>query len=499
MKMEQVNSTRLYYKILYVSDLTTMDGKTIIQVHTNPTRETLSRRSKLPWPQQQRPGTPAMKEWSKAMEAISSKTLRLSNPLGKWYENLDSRWLCRITPGSPTTLERTEGEVTTKHPLCGGGFRKIFCAQGIPGPRSAGTVPAPTIETEEALYVRGEIDATDPLQAPRTEHDGRDTWQNYFIENATFHTRENELSLQLQTQGSRVLLVTDGGANRESGYYGWVIASEDSILITGTGRLACAASQLQSLRPETTSYLACTTFLRHYLQNRHHQISARVDHYVDNMTVVRRMMKFNTQEVQSLSYMLSPDMDIQLQVQDNLGELFKNHHFSIQTLHVKGHQDKEKRKLQWEETLNIMADKLADESKDSPKPKETPVPAQVISLWSQGHMLTTQIKHQMREKWSMQGNYPLIEFLCNKYKWEEKHISMIDCAALPKEKTGVNKRAFISSFTHQWLPLNERLQRREATGTSLCPMCDEETEDDLHLVLQRIPVREHTPNHKGDC
>ena len=52
LNLAQVNSTRLFYKILYLSDITTMDGRTIIQVQNSPTRETLGRESKLPWPHQ---------------------------------------------------------------------------------------------------------------------------------------------------------------------------------------------------------------------------------------------------------------------------------------------------------------------------------------------------------------------------------------------------------------------------------------------------------------
>ena len=58
---------------------------------------------------------------------------------------------------------------------------------------------------------------------------------------------------------------------------------------------------------------------------------------------------------------------------------------------------------------------------------------------------------------------------------------------------GINKRAFVSSFTHQWLPLNEQLQRREAIGTSVCPMCDHAEEDDLHFLCCEKYLSERIP------
>ena len=138
----------------------------------------------------------------------------------------------------------------------------------------------------------------------------KNLWQNYFVQNVTYQAKENELSIQLQTPGSQILLVTDGGAEQNSGYYGWVIATGDSVLITGTGRLACADSQLQSLRGEIASYLACSTFLRQYLEIHHPRVVARITHFVDNMTLVRRMTAYNMQETRSLSSMTLPDMDI---------------------------------------------------------------------------------------------------------------------------------------------------------------------------------------------
>ena len=37
--------------------------------------------------------------------------------------------------------------------------------------------------------------------------------------------------------------------------------------------------------------------------------------------------------------MLKPDIDVQLQIQDNLDKLYREYHAYINTNHVKGHQD----------------------------------------------------------------------------------------------------------------------------------------------------------------
>ena len=491
--LEQVNAVRIYHKIVYVSDIATLDGRAIIMDHTGTLRETLGRVSRLPWPEQQEPGKNALREWKRALKRVTNEKLKLVQPLGRWHEDLDSEWKYKIAPASPDVIERTEDGLTTTHQYRGGGFKKIFDVEGQASIVRKDTVPAPTVENREALYVRGETNKISAERIQRPTSTSGELWRNYFVKNVTHMGRKNELNIQLQTPGSQILLVTDGGAEEDSGYYGWVIATSDSVLITGTGRLACANSQLQSLRPETTSYLACTAFLGQYLGHHNPRVEARITHFVDNMTVVRRMTAYNMQEKGSLLSMTLPDMDIQLQVQENLEKIFKDHHVTIQTKHVKGHQDRTGKKLTWQETLNVKADSLADESKDARKPEEIPVPAQKISLWADGHMLTTKVKEQMRLRWGMTGNYSTQSFLCKKYGWGNKLIDTIDWEVLPSQKIGVRKRAFVASYTHQWLPLNERLKRRGAVGTALCPICDREVETDLHFLCCKRYQSEKIP------
>ena len=87
------------------------------------------------------------------------------------------------------------------------------------------------------------------------------------------------------------------------------------------------------------AYLACTTFLLHYAETKNTKICSRIQHYVDNMTLVQRLMAYNRQEHHSQGVMLRPEMDVQLQIENNVGTLFRVYHTTINTRHVKGHQD----------------------------------------------------------------------------------------------------------------------------------------------------------------
>ena len=74
-------------------------------------------------------------------------------------------------------------------------------------------------------------------------------------------------------------------------------------------------------------------------------VKTELVHYVDNMTVVRRMWAFNAGETLGPVQMLGPDIDVQLQIQENMDRIYKTFHVSITTLHVKGHQGRREKVL----------------------------------------------------------------------------------------------------------------------------------------------------------
>ena len=73
------------------------------------------------------------------------------------------------------------------------------------------------------------------------------------------------------------------------------------------------------------------------------------------------MLAYNQQAKPSQADMLKPDIDVQLEIQTNMDRMFSHHHTTIQTHHVRAHQDDRKKEpLTWEETLNVKADEVAE-------------------------------------------------------------------------------------------------------------------------------------------
>ena len=122
------------------------------------------------------------------------------------------------------------------------------------------------------------------------------SWEDGLRSGEITEGNDTELGIQLETPGVTTHLVTDGRVGGSSGYYGWLIASSDQIIYKGKGRLSCHSSQLQSLRPESTSYLSCTTFLLKFIREKNIRIKTEIRHHVDNMTLVQRMRVYNCRE-----------------------------------------------------------------------------------------------------------------------------------------------------------------------------------------------------------
>ena len=58
--------------------------------------------------------------------------------------------------------------------------------------------------------------------------------------------------------------------------------------------MACHSTQLQSLQPGITSYLACITLLLKSALEKNTAISSNITHHVENMSLVAMMTKYNS-------------------------------------------------------------------------------------------------------------------------------------------------------------------------------------------------------------
>ena len=122
-----------------------------------------------------------------------------------------------------------------------------------------------------------------------------------------------------------MLVATDGGKNEVKGYYGWVISAGYSVLWVCGGVLSTHSSQLNLLRPESVSYLSALAFLPGYMTKYKTKVAARVDHVVDNSSLVYRMHDYNRGCGRTPKLVVRSDMDVQLQIEAESEGLYKDH------------------------------------------------------------------------------------------------------------------------------------------------------------------------------
>ena len=217
--LKKANTVRIYYRILYVSDITSMDGESIIDKHVQRKHHSLGRTSELQWPVQEKLGENIMQEWKQALLRITNRNLKLIKPLGKWFTDLDLTWEYSISQTTADILDRTKNDTVTCHKYKGGLYRKIFDTEGTAGGKKNNSVLAPTVKKGSELCVRGKTRTHKAKPTQRHSEIQQEEWKQYFTENVTIRRQEENLALYRQTPGGEINLVTDGRANFEAGLW----------------------------------------------------------------------------------------------------------------------------------------------------------------------------------------------------------------------------------------------------------------------------------------
>eukprot|EP00978_Attheya_sp_CCMP212_P015904 scaffold41185_cov78-Attheya_sp.AAC.1 len=114
-------------------------------------------------------------------------------------------------------------------------------------------------------------------------------WEQHLFDHLVEKT-ESEISLSEHVKlGSDLFIVTDGGDTDGSGYFGWVIASDTHTIYEGSGLSPGNQEQNESLRSESTGFLAVLRFLLHYQTYFKVEFeNCRKIHYCYNSSLVSR-------------------------------------------------------------------------------------------------------------------------------------------------------------------------------------------------------------------
>jgi hypothetical protein len=177
---------------------------------------------------------------------------------------------------------------------------------------------------------------------------------------------------------------------------------------------------------------------------------------------------------------LSPDNDVQVQIEQTMEELKSK----FPSIWVKGHQTpKEDEELPWEAQLNIEADALATEARNEITDDSTATfhqyPASRVMLYIEGKPITRNISKEIRNAWTTQD---LREYMTEQFGWKKSTADDIDWYSHGSTLSSYEyyQHMFCVKLIHKRLPLLG--EKFTASPTTSCPCCKARNETFEHFL-----------------
>lgn len=238
-------------------------------------------------------------------------------------------------------------------------------------------------------------------------------WEQELLTGTRFLYPVHEIAQLWTSPNTDIYIVSDGGHIEQYGSFGWVVATDSTILIENTG--AARGTPMSSYRAEAYGKLSWIIFLKLFTPLLLVRTKCTFHSYLDNLEVVRATQLQSN--IQFASNALIPDYDILSAIIQEQRTL-TGHLILTNTQHVKGHQDNTKpyHKLSRPAQLNIRADTLATASLQHIRAQGVPQattasPHCLIYLQDHQMLITSKEQHLLRWKWpelSLQTYYERI-------------------------------------------------------------------------------------------
>jgi hypothetical protein len=189
---------------------------------------------------------------------------------------------------------------------------------------------------------------------------------------------------------------------------------------------------------------------------------------------------FKARDISTPNSHLSPDDDVQVQIEHTMEELKTK----FPTLWVKGHQEpKDDEELPWEAQLNIEADALATEARneinEGPTTTFHQYPASRVMLYIDGQPITRNISKAIRNAWTTQD---LREYMTQQFGWKKCTADNIDWYSHGSTLSSYEyyQHMFCVKLIHKRLPLLG--EKFTASPIKTCPCCKVQNETFDHFL-----------------
>ena len=228
------------------------------------------------------------------------------------------------------------------------------------------------------------------------------SWEHQLLTGTTFCMTVDIITDSFQKPNSLVTFVNDGGHVDNYGSFGWVIVTDDHLLIDCQG--TALGTPMSSNRAEAIGKLSWIVFLNQFKRIHNICTQCTFDSYLDNLEIVQATQL--TAAYHYASSALKPDYDIMIAISMEQASLLNTSKLT-NTQHVKSHQANNQHfdQLSRQARLNIRADELASLAlqkipRTYPSPPTIPNPHCLIYLKDGVNLATSKEKQLLQWKWS---------------------------------------------------------------------------------------------------
>ena len=488
-EIRMINYCRLYFQCLTLSDICTAEGTALAAGISDGNRSRHQSISSLQEPFQDNPGPSAWRAWRKLLRFLCDRKGKLYQPLGAWLFRptaLRRHWPFLYSPSTRKAFKwRTRG-YTELSPLRTRIYS--FSGRGFTTDLPADSTPIDVEVLESGFRVLGH---TPYLESPIETIPLSSLTFSEYLSGQEDH--ERCALLRFDTFGrdihdvvddmwnlDDILLVSDGGADKKCGSFGWVLGHSDGR------RIACGSGTTfgydpMSYRAEASGCRAGLLFVCHahaYCERAFPNGTLRM--FCDNSGVVEKIASLRAFPLAPVAHCLDAEWDLFISVLDLLS-LFPT---PPVLHHVGGHQDRHTSIdcLDLTARMNVEADSLATRELSEYLMIHPQVPFDPICcvlFHINGRTITREIESGIRDQLFLA---PLREYFCKRFQWSSATWQTIDWDAYSKSYSSYPRsRKFFSQFGWKKLPCGGRLHSREARFDDRCPSCLQPDESDDHL------------------
>ena len=482
-----MNTCRMYLQIIFVSDMVSADGKTVLQWASHP-KDTIQNRSSLHWRTQTRPTESMWKTWRYTILTVLQittdyeNTWRLRQPLGRWIHfdhHIKRHYQVHLTTGFLWDMPRNR---VYKHTWHRNMFRHSF---EHATPPISNMVPADGHTTRQGIQVRVDLRTPCDDQVPSIGTSTQQIINTYpssvrtLLQGFDF-TADDGGSIANALMTGNLIAACDGSVKGVEATFGYIFTDKrQTFEYKGYGRVPNTHHKPTSQRAEFYGAASVVLILSILYQRYNIKHRGKIHIYLDNKGVVEYQSQQCIQK--GIKNHLASDNDLNIFIRSLLTTM----DVDITWAWVKGHQDDiaERKNLSLEANLNIDADTTADLGYNLQTEPQQHLPGTRISVFLNGQYISSD---SMRDSITYQEHADnIIQYLQTKHEWSDEIKETIDWDILDSimQTRSTHDKTNIIKYIHGWQHTgHQKLLFNSKTKYSICTLCKQEEVQHHYMI-----------------